>query len=162
MSTSSKPPESPSAGQPQERTIETIADVGTHHEIDALEPLRAAYRRNGIAEVPIPTANMPAPAELVELAEHVDAILLTYPRLRSPNTVVPWPAAVTASGRRVPIGVVPAHRGSLERFADTAARVHDRRHDSEPKSSVALLAQRSRRYIDLAARIRRLLVEGGR
>ncbi len=158
MSTSSKQPEPPF---PADR-VPAIAVIGSQRDIDALGPLTAAYRHNGIAEVPVVVAGIPTLSELIERAEHVDAILLVYPRQRSPNTVVPWPAAVTASGRRVPIGLVPAQRGSLEQFAAAAARVHGRRRHGHPEASIALLAQRSTRYIDLAGRIRRLLTSGQR
>jgi len=155
MSTSSKPPE-PRSGAP------AIAIVGTQRDLDDLEPLRSAYQRAGIGEVPVVTAVMPSPPELVEIADHGDAVLLTYPRLRSPNTVIPWPAVVTASGRRVPVGLVPSHRDWIGRFATTAARVHARPGGEQGETSVVLLAQRSRRYVDLAGRIRRLLHEGER
>ena len=63
-------------------------------------------------------------------------------------------------GRRVPVGLVPVAGGSVERFALAAATVHLRA-IGEPavSTSVALLAQRSPRYLDLAGRIRRLLDE---
>jgi hypothetical protein len=50
----------------------------------------------------------------------------------------------------------------LLRFAHAAAAVHARADRPECGTSVALLAQRSRRYLDLAGRIRRLLGESGR
>jgi len=154
MSTSSGPPE------PSCRPVASIATVGATHHLEALEPLRAAYARSGIVEIPVVTTDLPGAAELREVASGVDAVLLVYPRLRSPSTVVAWPAIVAEAGRRVPIGLVPAHRRSVERFAATAAAVHERRRDGHSESSVALLAQRSRRYIDLAGRIKRLLADG--
>lgn len=154
MSISYKPPE-PRTAAP------AIAVIGAQRDLDDLEPLRSAYRRHGIAEVPLVTAVMPSPLELVEVAADVDAVLLTYPRLRSPSTVIPWPSIETETRRRVPVGLVPSHRGWVGRFATAAALVHERRTADHRGTSVALLAQRSRRYIDLAARIRRLLHDGG-
>ena len=58
--------------------------------------------------------------------------------------------------------MVPDHRDSLQRFAFAAAAVHARADRPERETSVALLAQRSRRYLDLAGRIRRLLGDSGR
>jgi Peptidase family C25 len=154
MSSSSKPPERDGVLRRP-----TVAVVGAVRDLDGLEPLRRAYARRGIGELVVATNSPPPPDEVVALARDVDAVLLTYPRNRSPRTIVPWPAVV-ADGQRVPVGIVPVVGRSVERFAVSAASVHLRA-IGEPAAatSVALLAQRSRRYIDLAGRIRRLLGE---
>ena len=139
-----------------------VAVIGNNRQLDALTPLRAEYHRRGIGEVAVLTRTLRPPEAGREVADGVAAVLMAYPRLRAPSTVVPWPAAVTARGRRIPIGIVPDHRESLQRFALAAAEVHARADRSDCESSVALLAQRSRRYLDLAGRIRRLLGESGR
>lgn len=151
MSSSSKRPEG---------TAPTVAVVGTAGDLEALEPLRRVYARRGIREVAMIATSPPPPDEVAELAGDVDAVLLTYPRSRAPRTVVPWPAVAADDGRRVPVGLVPVAGGSVERFALAAATVHLRA-IGEPavSTSVALLAQRSPRYLDLAGRIRRLLDE---
>jgi hypothetical protein len=153
MSSSSRLPPSP-AHRP------TVAVVATAAGLDALEPLRRAYRRRGIGERVYAASAPPSPDELARLAADVDAVLLTYPPNRSPRTVVPWPAAPLADGRRVPVGIVPGSLAELDRFAMSAAGVHLRA-IGEPATgrSIALLAQRSARYLDLAGRIRRLLGE---
>lgn len=155
MWTSSKRPDSAGpAGSP----APTVAIVGSPDDLDALAELRDAYARHHIGQVPVATQQVPTPRTLGELASTVDAVMLTYPSNRAPRTVVPWPAVVTDEGRRVPIGLVPSTPGSLEQFANTAAAVHDRAAITGDRStSIALLAQRSRRYVDLAGRIRRLL-----
>jgi Peptidase family C25 len=147
----------------------SVAIIGSARDLDALTPLRRAYARRGIGEVVSPSVSPPAPGDVAELAAQADAVLLTYPRSRSPRTVVPWPAVLLTDGRRVPVGIVPAVGDSVERFAMTAASVHLRaitalqgaagRGEPTPSTSVALLAQRTPRYIDLAGRIRRLLHE---
>jgi hypothetical protein len=138
----------------------SVAIVGGSRDVDALEPLRRAYARRGFGEVVVTPASPPAPGEVGELAADVDAVLLTYPRSRAPRTVVPWPAATVGDGRRVPVGIVPSAGDAVARFAMAAASVHLRAvGDPRPGTSVALLAQRSARYLDLAARIRRLLGE---
>ncbi len=149
MSTSCSPPEV-QAGGPR------IALVGTPADLAALAPLRSAYAEAGITEALLAVAAPPARSELVELAGGADAVLLVYPRRRSARTVVDGPTIGAADGRRVPIGIVPAlGGGALERFATTAAGLHRR---GGYEQSVALLAQRSRRYAHLAGRIRALLL----
>jgi hypothetical protein len=154
MSSSSKPPD------PSATRAPTVGIVAPPTSLDALAPLRRAYARRGIGEVVVGGDALPSPGELVELASAVDAVLLVYPPNRSPRTVVPWPAAPATGGRRVPVGIVPGGGGDLDRFAISAAAVHLRA-IGEPAAatSVALLAQRSARYLDLAGRIRRLLGE---
>jgi hypothetical protein len=153
MSISSK--QLPDASRPT-----TVGIVAPSAALDALAPLRRAYARRGIGETVVVGDAPPAPGELVELASAVDAVLLVHPPKRSPRTVVPWPAAPVADGRRVPVGIVPGSGADLDRFAISAAAVHLRA-IGEPAAatSVALLAQRSARYLDLAGRIRRLLAE---
>lgn len=154
MSTSSKRPDRPGA-----RPI--VAVIGSNRQLDTLAPLRQAYRRRGVRELTVLTDHLLPPDALGEIAGDVDAVLLPYPRHRSPSTIVPWPA-VPLAGRRVPVGLVADHGDSLATFAAAAAAVHDRDRCQGSSSSVAILAQRSRRYLDLAARIRRLLADGGR
>jgi hypothetical protein len=154
MSSSSKRPDSSPAPAP------TVGIVAPAAALDALAPLRRAYSRRGIGEVVVAGEALPTPGDIVELANAVDAVLLVYPPNRSPRTVVPWPAAPVADGRRVPVGIVPGSGGDLDRFAMGAAAVHLRAigHPAAD-TSVVLLAQRSARYLDLAGRIRRLLGE---
>ena len=139
-----------------------VAVIGTNRQLDALTPLRAEYHRRGIGEVAVLTDHPLPPGAVSEVADHVDAVLMAYPRHRAPSTVVPWPATATARGRRIPIGLVPDHRDSLQRFALAAAAVHAWPEQATCETSIALLAQRSRRYLDLAGRIRRLLGDAGR
>jgi hypothetical protein len=150
----SKRPDPSSAPAP------TVGIVAAPAALDALAPLRRAYSRRGIGEVAVAAESLPHAGGIAELADAVDAIVLVYPPKRSPRTVVPWPAAPAADGRRVPVGIVPGSGGDLDRFAMGAAAVHLRA-IGEPAAatSVALLAQRSARYLDLAGRIRRLLGE---
>lgn len=103
-----------------------VAVIGTNRQLDALTPLRAEYHRRGIGEVAVLTDHPLPPGAVSEVADHVDAVLMAYPRHRAPSTVVPWPATATARGRRIPIGLVPDHRDSLQRFALAAAAVHAR------------------------------------
>jgi hypothetical protein len=138
-----------------------VAVIGTNRQLDALTPLRAEYHRRGIGEVAVLTRSLLPPEAVSEVADDVDAVLMAYPRHRASSTVVPWPAAATARGRRIPVGVAPDDRDSLQRFAHAAAAVHTRVDRSGPKVSVALLGQRSRRYF-AAGRIPRLLTESGR
>jgi hypothetical protein len=152
MSTLSKRPD------PARRPV--VAVVATAAGLDALEPLRRAYRRRGISDHVYAASAPPPPGELAQLAADVDAVLLTYPPNRSPRTVVPWPAVPVPDGRRVPVGIVPGSLAELERFAAGAAAVHLRAIGERATGrSIALLAQRSARYLDLAGRIRRLLAE---
>ncbi|CAN5278112.1 hypothetical protein BH20ACT5_BH20ACT5_08940 [soil metagenome] len=103
------------------------------------------------------TDQVPAAGALADFGTDVDALLLVSPRRRSPRTVINGPTVTVAGGRRVPVGVLPAAGpGLLAGFAAAAARVHDRR-AGDGASSIAVLAQRSRRYLHLAARIRRLV-----
>jgi hypothetical protein len=84
-----------------------VAVIGTNRQLDALTPLRAEYHRRGIGDVAVLTNTLLPPEAVSEVADDVDAVLMAYPRHRAPSTVVPWPAAATARGRRIPIGVVP-------------------------------------------------------
>jgi len=136
-----------------------VAVIGTNRQLDALTPPRAEYHRRGIGGVAVLTNALLPPEAVSEVADDVDAVLMAYPRHRAPRTVVPWPAAATARGRRIPIGVVPDH--SPHRFAHAAAAVLTRADRSRPQVRVALAGQRSRRYL-LAGRIPRLLGESGR
>ncbi|MBA3524212.1 MAG: hypothetical protein H0T85_06610 [Geodermatophilaceae bacterium] len=141
-----------------------IALVGTPRDLDALTPLRAAYAGAGIEEAVLALrpgrelADVP-PTALRQVAEDVDAVLLVYPRRFAPRTVADGPTLQTRRGRHVPLGLVPAGAGTLETFAVAAAGVHTRS-AAHGVLSVALLAQRSRRYADLAGRIRRSLHDG--
>jgi hypothetical protein len=89
--------------------------------------------------------------------EAADAVLVVAAPRRSPRTVLPGVAVETAAGRRIPVGVVPnLGDDALRRFARAAASVHAR---PDGRPSVALLAQRSPRYRDLAGRVGRVLTE---
>lgn len=137
--------------------MRTLAFVASRSALDALEPLRAAYARSGhVVAVEEPDAKA---QQLGELADAVDALLVVGPRRRSPRTALPGPVLRARGGRRVPVGWLPdAGAIALRRFALAAASVHERMGAGPP--TVALLAQRSRRYRDLARRIERLLGEG--
>jgi hypothetical protein len=139
-----------------------VAVIGSNRQLDSLAPLRHAYRARGIDELAVLANDLLTPEALGELAGDVDAVLLAYPRHRAPSTVVPWPTVAAARERRIAVGLVPDHGDSLARFAVAAAAVHERAGDPATTASIALLAQRSRRYLDLAGRIRRLLLAGGR
>lgn len=150
---------STSSSQPEVRRAPTVGIVGTAEDLTALLPLRTAYSRRGITKRIWATDTVPSQRALADLAGDVDAILLVHPRRRSARTIVDGPTVCAPNGRRVPIGLLPAAgSGLLAGFATAAARVHAR-HGGTDGSSVALLAQRSRRYLNLAARIRRLLNE---
>jgi len=134
-----------------------IAVVAPRSALAALEPLCGAYAERG----PVATfeRDLLSVAELRELAAGAEAVLVVGPRRRSPRTALPGPFVRTADGRRAPIGWVPdCGREALRRFATTAARVHAR---AGAGRTVAVLAQRSRRYRDLSGRIERLLGESG-
>jgi hypothetical protein len=139
----------------QRRAGGLIGVVAAAGALDALEPLLHVYARSG----PVVLAEG---AGLGELAEEVDAILVVGDGRRSPRTALPGPFVIAAGGRRIPVGWVP-DRGSaaVRQFAESAARVHERARDGAPERSVAVLAQRTRRYRDLAGRIERLLAGSG-
>jgi hypothetical protein len=118
--------------------------------LDALEPLLRAYARSG-------ALTLAGEDEAADLVGEVDAVLVVGERRRSPRTAVAAPFAVRPDGRRVPVGWVPdTGWDGVRRFAAAAARIHERRSGAR---SVAVLAQRSRRYRDLSGRIVRLLDE---
>lgn len=137
-----------------------IAVVGSSRALDALEPLCRAYARVGTVsavEAPIPDER-----ELRSLAGEADAILVAGDCRRSPRTALCGPVVSSPDGRRVPVGWVPdVGWAELRRFAVAAASVHARRAESVRVRTVAVLAQRSRRYRDLSERIERLLTESG-
>lgn len=139
----------------------SVTIVGTPHQLEALLPLRAAYGRAGIGATAVAVTEPPPPAAIGDLANGADAVLMAYQRARAPRTVIDAPTVTTEDGRVVPIAIVPDHAGALDRFARAAARVHERG-GRGTTSSVALLAQRSGRYLRLCGRIRRLLHEHGR
>ena len=127
--------------------------------LEALEPLLEAYDRDG--GVVLHEGELGSQPELAELAAGVDALLVVGSPRRSPRTAVPGPCVTAADGRRVPVGWVPdCGREPVRRFAETAARVHSRSRDGRRGRTVAVLAQRSRRYRDLSRRIERLLEDG--
>ncbi|HET9441757.1 MAG TPA: C25 family cysteine peptidase, partial [Acidimicrobiales bacterium] len=140
-----------------------VAVVAAAPALAALGPLLDAYRAGGavVDGVDPGAGGVPAPEALLETAGAADAVVLVVPRARSPRTVVPGPTLPGAGGGRVPVGVV-ADVGpeGLSRFATAAAAVHRRPHAAAaPSASVAVLAQRDPRYLDLAERILRLLGE---
>jgi hypothetical protein len=133
-----------------------IGVVGSPRALDALEPLRRAWAGRGHLVA------VKSPVPLDELADGVDALTVVGSRRRSPRTVLPGPFVRTADGRRVPVGWVPdLGWEALRRFATAAARVHARSRNGRSRRTVAVLAQRSRRYRDLSGRIERLLAESG-
>ncbi len=132
--------------------------LATAWALDALEPLLEAYDRAG--GVVVHEGELGSQTELEELAFDVDALLVVGSPRRSPRTAVPGPFVIAGDGRRVPVGWVPdCGREPVRRFAETAARVHERSAESRHGRTVAVLAQRSRRYRDLSRRIERLLDE---
>ena len=117
--------------------------------LDAVEPLLHAYARAG----PVTLAGE---GDAADLAGEVDAVLVVGSRRRSPRTAVSAPF-VAAGDRRIPVGWLPdTGWDAVRRFAAAAASLHERR---GPERTVAVLAQRSRRYRDLSGRIVRLLDE---
>jgi hypothetical protein len=122
-----------------------IGVVAAGRALDALEPLLRAYGEVAVASEPD------------DLAGDADAVLIVGDRRRSPRTVLSGPFLLAANGRRVPVGWVPdTGWDAVRRFAEAAARIHERR---GRERTVAVLAQRSRRYRDLSGRIVRLLEE---
>ena len=99
-------------------------------------------------------------AESGELDPGADAILVVGDRRRSPRTGVPGPFVVTPRG---PPG--PGRMGSQTRAGrECAASPRPQRGSTTGAArerTVAVLAQRSRRYRDLSGRIVRLLDESG-
>ena len=137
-----------------------IAVVASSRALDALEPLCRAYARVGA--VALVEADLPDEAELRSLAGEADAILVAGDRRRSPRTALRGPVVASPDGRRVPVGWVPdVGWREVRRFAAAAASVHARRGEPVRVRTVAVLAQRSRRYRDLSERIERLLTESG-
>lgn len=137
-----------------------VTVLGTRRALAALAPLRDAYTRTATVICVALAAALPPPTDLAHLAADADAVLLVGPRRRSPRTVLPGPALTAPGGRRVPAAWLPdVGTGPLSRFAVTAARIHARP-PAPAGPTVALLAQRSRRYRDLSARIERLLTDG--
>jgi hypothetical protein len=125
-----------------------VGVVAGPRALEALEPLLRAYARGW--EVVVGTD---------EIVGDVDAMLVVGSRRRSPRTALPGPFVVSGDDRRVPVGWVPdTGWEGVRRFATTAARIHERRGGER---TVAVLAQRSRRYRDLSGRIMRLLEESG-
>jgi hypothetical protein len=139
--------------------LRRIGVIAPARAVDGLEPLLRAYAREG--SVIVLEGGLRSPAELEELAGDVDAILVVGTHRRSPRTAVPGPFVTSRDGRRVPVGWVPdCGSEPVRRFAETAARVHERRRGGGRERTVAVLAQRTRRYRDLSRRIERLLGEG--
>ncbi len=140
--------------------LRRIGVIAPARALDGLEPLLRAYAQEG--GVVVLEGGLGSRAELEEHARDVDAILVVGPRRRSPRTAVPGPFVTSRDGRRVPVGWVPdCGWEPVRRFAKTAARIHERSRSGERGRTVAVLAQRSRRYRDLSRRIERLLGESG-
>lgn len=140
--------------------LRRIGVIAPARALDGLEPLLLAYAREG--SVVVLEGGLRSQAELEELAGDVDAILVVGHHRRSPRTAVPGPFVTSGDGRRVPVGWVPdCGWEPVRRFADTAARIHERGRAAGRGRTVAVLAQRSRRYRDLSRRIERLLGESG-
>lgn len=140
--------------------LRRIGVIAPARALDGLEPLLRAYAREG--SVVVLEGGLRSQAELEELAGDVDAILVVGHHRRSPRTAVPGPFVTSGDGRRVPVGWVPdCGWEPVRRFADTAARIHERGRAAGRGRTVAVLAQRSRRYRDLSRRIERLLGESG-
>jgi hypothetical protein len=122
----------------------------------ALAPLLSAYQARGLSvsqRSTLPASE--AELERVIAADDARAVLMVGRRSRAPRTVLAGPWVETSSGRRVPVGWLPAVDGpSLGRFATAAAELHARAGDVP---SVALLAQRHPRFSRLARRIATLL-----
>lgn len=139
--------------------LRRIGVIAPARALDGLEPLLRAYACEG--SVVVLEGGLRSEAELEVLAGDVDAILVVGPRRHSPRTAVPGPFVTSRDGRRVPVGWVPdCGPEPVRRFAETAARVHERQRAGGQRRTVAVLAQRTRRYRDLSRRIERLLGEG--
>lgn len=107
--------------------------------------------------VTVPAASVPSIEAIRDLATDASAVLVVGPRRRAPGTSVPGPVVDAADGRRVPLAWLPdTGPADLARFAEAAASVRGRQ-ASVP--TVAVLAQRSRRYRHLAGRIVHHLAE---
>jgi hypothetical protein len=139
-----------------ERVTGRVVVVAPDRALDPLAPLLDVYRERGPLEL-VPWEDGIDGIGLGRLADGAAAVLLVAPRRRSPRTLAPGVAVEARDGRRVPVGMVPdlGHE-AVRRFADAAAEVHRR---PPMQGSVALLAQRSPRYRDLAGRLRRVLGE---
>lgn len=126
-------------------------------QLVALEPLVRAWQRQGASvhlPGPVPDAAVP------ELAAGADAVLVVGDRRRSPRTVLAGPAITAPDGRVVPVAWLPATSPmALRRFAWSASDVHARAAVSP--TTVAVLAQRHRRFGDLAERTVRAIDAAG-
>jgi hypothetical protein len=97
-----------------------VAVIGTNRQLGTLTPLRAEYPRRGIGEVAVLTKALLPPEAVSEVADDVGAVLMAFPRHRAPSTVVSWPAAATARGRRIPGAADDEWQGltTFDRIAD--------------------------------------------
>jgi hypothetical protein len=87
----------------------------------------------------------------VRHAAGCDAVMVAGDQSRAPATMVEGPFLPLQNGRRVPVGWLPlAGRESLHRILHTIERVHSR-----PRGpvSLAVLSQRSPRYLAVAGRV---------
>lgn len=133
-----------------------LAVVGAPRAIESLDQFLNTHRGQApLTEVPVNT--VPSLEELRDIASDADAVLAIGPRRRSPRTSVPGPVITVSSGRIVPMAWLPDTGPSdLRRFAATASKLRNRG-DGPGSCTVAVLAQRSKRYRSLCDRIIRHL-----
>ncbi|MCB1856912.1 MAG: hypothetical protein KDI63_01485 [Gammaproteobacteria bacterium] len=125
--------------------------------LEALSPLLETYRRRFNLRLVETPGEVPDPVRQRQLAGGADAMLLVGSRRRSPRTVLPGPFLEDSRGRRVPTGWLPeVGEVPLKRFAEAAARLHER--STNPgQRVVAVLSQWNPKYLHLANRIEELL-----
>lgn len=119
-----------------------------------LEPLLEAYAGRGV-EVQRISTDMPDAESLQRAADESDALLVVGSRKRSPRTALPGPVMERGDGTVIPAAWLPdVGAEKLRRFAETAARLHQREAATQP---FAVLSQWHPQYLRLAGRIESLL-----
>lgn len=120
--------------------------------------VKNAYGRGGIsAEVRICAPSADPAVLAIANGKGCDAVLVAGPGNRSPATMLPGPFLQISSGSRIPVGWLPlVNNETLSSFLRMVERVHSRRRGPV---SLAVLSQRSPRYLAVAGRVERVMAK---
>jgi hypothetical protein len=126
--------------------------------LQGINPLIISYRKKAIDTVLLTIDNKKDLYTTIVSSQEiskVDSVLCIDSADRIPHTLFNGPLLNVENGKKIPIGLVPLFdENDLQKFVKTAVAVHER--ESGPLR-IAILAQRLRRYIDLATRIESLV-----
>ncbi len=137
----------------------SVGVIGSKSIFEALKPLLDLYHKKYGLILWDNDGHIPNDDEMLNFANQNEAVLLVGDRRRAPRTVLPAPIIKNDNSKLIPSAWLPyVNDDSLRCFAQAAVKVHER--GEVQKSTVALLGQWQRRFLNLSDRIEYLLQKG--